>query len=83
MGFPLHEILARLMEEVGELVRAVNHIYGPKQKKSEEEKRELWDELGDIIFIVICLANSLSIDLNESFRGVMKKCYSGDGNRYE
>ncbi len=81
--FSPHEILARLMEETGELAREVNHIYGPKKKKSEEEKKELGDELGDIIFTVICMANSLNIDLDESFKRVMDKCYGRDENRYE
>ncbi|MDA3856339.1 MAG: nucleotide pyrophosphohydrolase [Candidatus Woesearchaeota archaeon] len=78
-----HEILARLTEETGELAREINHIYGPKKKKSTEETKELSDEIADIIFTVTCLANSLDLDLDESFGRVMDKCYGRDANRYE
>jgi len=78
-----HEILARLLEETGELAREVNHIWGPKKKKSDEETKELAEELGDIIFTVICMANSLNLDLDEAFAKVIDKCYGRDKDRYE
>ena len=78
-----HEILARLTEETGELAREINHIYGPKKKKSTEETKELSDEAADIIFTLCCLANSLNLDLDESFKRVMDKCYGRDKDRYE
>lgn len=78
-----HEILARLIEEVGELAREVNHIYGPKKKKSTEETKEMEDEIADIIFTLACLANSHKINLDEAFKRVMDKCYKRDNNRYE
>jgi NTP pyrophosphatase (non-canonical NTP hydrolase) len=78
-----HEIMARLMEETGELAREVNHIYGPKKKKSTEETRELSEEMADIIFTLCCLANSHKIDLDQAFSKVMDKCYGRDNNRYE
>lgn len=78
-----HEILARLTEEVGELAREINHQYGPKKKKSTEKKKEIGDEMADIIFTLGCLANSLNIDLEEHFERVMDKCYKRDANRYE
>ena len=65
--------LARLIEEVGELSREINHRYGDKPKKSTEEKKEVADELGDVIFTTICIANNLKIDLDESFGKVMEK----------
>lgn len=77
------EILARLTEEVGELARELNHIYGPKKKKSSEDKKEMAYEMGDIIFTIICLANSHNIDLDKSFKKVMDKCYGRDKDRYE
>jgi NTP pyrophosphatase (non-canonical NTP hydrolase) len=77
-----HEILARLTEETGELAREINHIWGPKKKKSDEELKDLGVELGDIIFTVVCLANSKGIDLDESFKHVMDKCYGRDNQRY-
>jgi len=78
-----HEILARLTEEVGELAREINHLYGPKKKKENENTKELSDELGDIMFTVCCLANSKEINLDESFQRAMNKCYERDNNRYE
>lgn len=78
-----HEITVRLSEEVGELAREVNHRWGPKKKKPTEDLKEVGDEMGDIIFTIICMANSLGIDLNESFSRAMDKCYGRDGNRYE
>ncbi len=77
------EIIARLAEETGELAREVNHCFGPKKKKSTEEVKEIGDELADIIFTVICMANRLNIDLDESFSRVMDKCYGRDKDRYE
>ena len=77
-----HEILARLMEETGELAREINHRYGPKKKKSTEEIRELEDELGDILFTLCCLANSLHIDLDASFDRMMEKTKARDSQRF-
>ncbi len=84
MGYwqPL-EILARLTEETGELAREVNHRYGPKKKKNTEENKELADEMGDIIFTLCCLANSLDISLDDSFSRVMDKLYGRDDQRWE
>ncbi len=77
------EILARLIEEVGELARELNHRFGPKKKKTTEETKEIGDEMADIIFTLACLANSLGIDLDKSFKEMMKKYQKRDNNRYE
>ena len=77
------EIMVRLTEETGELAREINHCFGPKKKKSSEEVREIGDELGDIIFTVVVMANKLNIDLDDIFSRVMDKCYGRDNNRYE
>ncbi len=78
-----HEIIARLMEEVGELAREINHIYGPKKKKKTEDKKDIQDEIGDIIFTLTCLANSLEIDLDETHSRTIDKLYGRDNDRYE
>ena len=78
-----HEILARLMEETGELAREINHLYGPKKKKSEEQTKDLGEEMADIIFTLCCLANSKSINLEESFKKIMAKHYERDNSRYQ
>lgn len=88
------EILARLTEETGELARELNHRFGPKQKKSSEldagktcvqlgDVKDVEDEIGDVIFTVACLANSLNIDLEKCFSKAMGKCYGRDNDRYE
>jgi NTP pyrophosphatase (non-canonical NTP hydrolase) len=75
-------MLARMSEEVGELAREVNHLYGEKPKKATEADNSIELELGDILFITICFANSLGIDLSASFDQVMLKFQSRDKNRW-
>ena len=77
------EILARLTEETGELARELNHRFGPKKKKETEDKKDVADEMADIIFTLSCLANSLDINLDEAFSRVMDKCYGRDKDRWE
>ena len=78
-----HEILARITEEVGELAREINHVFGPKKKKSTEENKEIADEMMDIIFSLTCLANSQGVDLDEAFERMMKKYKERDKDRWE
>lgn len=72
----------RLVEETGELARILNHLYGEKPKKSNEAKQELEDEIGDVIYTLICLANSQKIDLNKAIRKSLDKVAKRDKNRY-
>jgi len=80
--FPPLTNLARLTEEVGELAREVNHRFGEKTKKAEEPEGSLAMELADILFVVICLANSQGIDLDDAFRAMMQKVTSRDAARW-
>ncbi len=75
-------LTARLTEELGELAREINHYYGEKPKKKTEKENTVEEELGDLLFVVICLANSLNIDLTESFDTVMNKFNTRDKNRW-
>ncbi|MCY9664678.1 nucleotide pyrophosphohydrolase [Paenibacillus alginolyticus] len=75
-------MLARMSEEVGELAREVNHTYGEKPKKSTEEDNSIELELGDILFITICFANSLGIDLTEAHDKIMHKFNTRDAGRW-
>lgn len=75
-------MLARMTEEVGELAREVNHEYGEKPKKSREADNSIELELGDILFITLCFANSLGIDLTEAHNKVMHKFNTRDANRW-
>lgn len=75
-------MLARMTEEVGELAREVNHTYGEKPKKASEDANTIEDELGDIIFVMTCFANSLNIDLSEAFEKSMTKFETRDKDRW-
>jgi NTP pyrophosphatase (non-canonical NTP hydrolase) len=77
-----HANLARIAEEVGELARLVNHLYGPKPKKADEAAQELGEELADVVFALICMANREGIDLGASFERVMDKVWTRDRTRY-
>lgn len=78
-----HEILARLMEEVGETARLINHLYGQKKKKDSEPAQELSGEIADILFALICLANSHNIDLQDAFEKIIQKYLYRDKYRYK
>lgn len=75
-------MLARMTEELGELSREVNHYYGEKPKKSTEEEKTMEQELGDMLFVLVCFANSLNIDLEEAFDLVMRKFSTRDKDRW-
>src|SRR5690242_4212399 len=74
--------LARLAEEVGELAREINHRFGQKTKKADEPDGDLALELGDILFVVICLANSQAIDLDQAFAATLAKVRTRDADRW-
>lgn len=80
--FPPLTNLARLTEEVGELAREVNHRFGQKTKKPGEPEGSLAMELADILFVVICLANSQGIDLDQAFGAMMEKVTVRDASRW-
>jgi NTP pyrophosphatase (non-canonical NTP hydrolase) len=74
--------LARLMEEVGELARELNHRFGHKTKKPGEPEQDLALELADIMFVLIAIANQQGIDLEEAFRRVLGKYDERDAHRW-
>ena len=75
--------MARLTEEVGELAREVNHTYGEKSKKASDPVNSVAEELGDVLFVTMIMANSLNIDLTEVFEKNMEKFNQRDHNRFE
>ena len=75
-------MMLRLTEEVGELAREVNHLYGQKPKKPDEPEGDLGLEMADILFIIVCMANSLQIDLEDAFSRMMEKYRLLDSNRW-
>ncbi|AQU79623.1 nucleotide pyrophosphohydrolase [Planococcus faecalis] len=76
------EMMARMTEELGELSREVMHQYGPKKKKSSEAANSMEEEMGDVLFVLICMANSMDIDLAKAHDRVMEKFSSRDKDRW-
>jgi NTP pyrophosphatase (non-canonical NTP hydrolase) len=64
---------ARLAEEVGELGRELNFRYGDKPRTQKDASGSLTDELGDVLFIVVLLANHLGIDLVTALSSTLRK----------
>lgn len=80
--WPPLAILARLMEEVGELSREVNHRFGSKPKRDDEAPAELELEIADVLFVIISLANQQGIDLERAFDRAMEKYEARDAGRW-
>jgi len=81
--FPPLVNLARLAEEVGELARELNHRFGPKTKKADEPEGDIALELGDILFVLVVLANQLDIDLQQAMERTLSKYQVRDAQRWE
>jgi len=75
--------LARLTEEVGELARELNHQHGAKTRKADEDEGSVEEELGDILFTVAAIANSLGIDLEDVARANLDKVIRRDTSRWK
>ena len=65
--------LARLCEECGEVARVVNQLHGPKRRKANEAAPDAAEELGDTLYTLIVLANSLGVDLDIALKDVLAK----------
>ena len=74
--------LARLIEEVGELAREMNHRFGHKTKKTEEPQQDLALELADVLFVLLVIANEQGIDLDEALEQVLEKYRTRDSERW-
>lgn len=74
---------AILMEEVGEVARIMARKYGEQSFKKAEEDVNLGDELADVLFVVICLANQTGIDLTEALQKNMEKKNIRDAQRHQ
>ncbi len=59
--------MAQLTEEVGEVARIIARRYGEQSEKETDKDKDLGEELADVLFVVLCLANQTGIDLQESF----------------
>jgi NTP pyrophosphatase (non-canonical NTP hydrolase) len=59
--------MAQLTEEVGEVARIIARRYGEQSEKESDKDKELGEELADVLFVLLCLANQTDIDLQEAF----------------
>jgi len=75
-------MMACMTEEVGEVSRVINNMYGDKKKKDSENLKDLEEELGDLLFTIVCMANSESLDLDTIYERKMSKVLTRDNNRF-
>jgi len=76
-------MLARLTEELGELARAVSHQQGEKRPKPGEAEGDVAEEIADLLFVLLCLANSQRLDLDAAWQGLLQKLYVRDATRWK
>ncbi len=74
---------AILMEEVGELARIMARKYGEQSFKNNESDKDMADEMADIMWVLICLANQTGVNLTEAFQKNMDKKTKRDSNRHK
>ena len=74
--------MAMLTEEVGEVARIISRKYGEQSFKDSDEEKNLADELADVMFVVICLANQTGIDLTEALKKNLEKKNIRDVKRH-
>lgn len=74
--------MAVLTEEVGELARVIARKYGDQSFKKSDEKYDLADEMADVLFVLVCLANQTGVDLNDAFLKNMEKKTNRDKDRH-
>jgi NTP pyrophosphatase (non-canonical NTP hydrolase) len=74
--------MAILTEEVGEVARIISRVYGEQSSKESDLKKNLPDELADVLFVVICIANQTGVDLTEAFRKNLEKKNLRDADRH-
>ena len=74
--------MAILTEEVGELARIIARKYGDQSFKKSDEKYNLEDEMADVLWVLICLANQTGVDLNDAFLKNIEKKTSRDKERH-
>ena len=75
--------MAILTEEVGEVARIISRKYGEQSFKNKEEEINLADELADVLFVVICLANQTGVNLTDAFHKNLAKKTNRDKERHE
>lgn len=74
--------MAILTEEVGEVARIISRKYGEQSFKESDKEKDLSDELADVLWVLMCIANQTGIDLTEAFERNIKKKTERDNKRH-
>lgn len=74
--------MAILTEEVGEVARLIARTYGEQSFKESDKHKDLGDEMADVLWVLICLANQTGIDLTDAFRKNIEKKTNRDKERH-
>ena len=75
--------MAILTEEVGELARIISRTYGEQSFKDEDKNRDIGDEMADVLWVLICLANQTGVDLTSAFEKNIRKKTERDSKRHK
>ena len=75
--------IAQLTEEVGEVARIIARRYGEQSEKESDKNKDLGEELADVVFVVLCLANQTGINLQEAFDKKMELKSNRDKDRHK
>ena len=74
--------MAQLTEEVGEVARIISRRYGEQSEKESDKQKDLGEELADVLFVVICLANQTGVDLSQAFAKKLELKTKRDHDRH-
>ena len=74
--------MAMLTEEVGEVARIIARRYGEQSEKESDKNKDVGDEMADVLWVLICLANQTGVDLTEAFRKNLEKKNIRDATRH-
>jgi len=74
--------MAMLTEEVGEVARIIARRYGEQSEKESDKNKDLSEEMADVLFVLICLANQTGVDLNQALQKNLEKKTSRDSERH-
>ncbi len=75
--------MAMLTEEVGEVARIIARRYGEQSEKDSDKNKDLGDEMADVLFVLLCLANQTGVDLTEALKNNLEKKTARDADRHK
>jgi NTP pyrophosphatase (non-canonical NTP hydrolase) len=75
--------MAMLTEEVGEVARIIARRYGEQSEKESDKNKDLGDEMADVLFVLMCLANQTGVDLTEAMKKNLEKKTARDSERHK